>query len=56
MPVWNEGGVHDTCAVHNIAPANVFTSILVHIFVVRLQNLLVYVSAEITVVGILVWY
>ena len=30
-PVWNEGGVHGTCAVHNFAPANMFTSILVHI-------------------------
>jgi hypothetical protein len=21
-PVWNEGGVHGTCARHNVAPAN----------------------------------
>jgi hypothetical protein len=31
MAVWNEGGVHGTCAVYNLAPANIFTSILVHI-------------------------
>ena len=30
-PVRNEGGVHGTCAMHNVAPANIFTSILVHI-------------------------